>query len=204
MFRSSSSKHKALIAAEKVFRSLDTPKPLKYGVIATLAGAEGWAHEGKQSAQQVMYEALKQAIENGDETFTFHGRGYFSLTEHAIHATQLPEYAAVKRLGRKKRQEFIQVFYDVEEWKSEVCGRCQSIKFNGIKEINMEGGICLHNDSGRCGVNYKTAACPFWTQRSDSQMKQDYERAATLKIALLEIDINRKGLNPRKRAGKVK
>lgn len=201
-----SSKFKALDAAVKAFNRLaseNTYKPLKYKVLTTLAQAEGWKHEGAQPAYKVMYEALTDAIANGDERLTAHGRGYFSLTEHNIMPNELPEYAAVKRMGTKARQERIEEQFDVELYKESTCGKCQFITFNGIKEVTLEGGICMNEESSRCGVRSDTPACILWVQRSEKQQRNDIERAYTLRITLNQIAQNNNKKGKSKRAGKV-
>lgn len=175
-----SSKYNALIAAEKVFKELDSPKPLKYHALATLAGTQGWTHNGPKPKEQIMYHALRDSINEGDNRFKFHGRGFFSLSEHNITQADIPQYASINRYGRKKRQEILEKDSSFEK----TCGNCHFIKFTGIKEVTMESGICSNKFSSRCNVKISSEPCKLWELCSEKKIQKQNERKIELTITL--------------------
>lgn len=195
------SKTKAVEAAKKVFEALDKPKALKYHTLATLCISEGWSHDGKAKAESVMYIALKESIAKGDNIFTAHGRGFFSLKEHNIQEWELPQYIEFKRLGKNNLKR-IEAEEEYKQHIKTVCGNCVSIRFNGIKAVTLESGICMHDNSSRCGVKFNAPACPLWQQRPEKQIIKDLTEQAEMKLSLTLIDCNRKRQKV-KRAGKV-
>lgn len=191
-------KARSLDIAEKVLMSLNPPKAIKYHVLATLIQTEGWGYAGKQEGKAVLYEALKHAIANGDTRFTMHKRGFVSLTEHKIKENELPEYAVVKRTGRRKKQEIIKEKYGTDIHLNKTCGECHYIKYNGIKEITRESGICMNDQSNKCSVRSNANACPLFFQRSERQIKVDETNSETMKKAINKISFS--GIGGRKRS----